>query len=747
MLKRIILAMFMITPLTAISAEYYVSPQGNDEANGSIDHPYKTLHGAVTSIRNWRNSGGSGPVVAYLREGRHQLDSTLVLGVSDGDPSSSQREHSSEAGAGDALSRPYLTFAAYSGETPVVSAGIPVTGWKLLESAPAELPSVVAGKVWVADMPEGMDRFHTLFDDQGRLQRARDDEGFNYTSKGTATELHFPEGRLRNWSNLEDVEVIVRPNKPWVANLLTLKSVNTNTNVATTAQAATYTMSALAGLIAQPYPGQVWVENVLDHLDKPGEWVVNTQTRKIYLWPRDPARGGAPRGILAPSIEELIRVEGKIDYDGPTDVPVRGIAFRGLTFTHADRKAWWEYEQRRGWGMQHDWDMFDRPTAMVRFRGAEDCRVIQCRFVYGGGSGVRFDLHAQRNQVIDSEFANLGEAGVLLLGYGPGTKDVNKHNSIINNHIHHFSEITWHSPGVWAWQSGHNLIKNNHIHHGNYSLVLITGRVSPGRGLNSEGGRTIRHAEIPKGSYQGGEHYAGWSSREKYIHARHNLVEYNELTHAVQLLADGNVIYISGAGTGNIVRYNYIHNNDSITPLQNLRCDNDQHETTFHGNVLFRNYAKGSTILIKGKNYITNNIIYEASPNPFWHRIMLAWNAVTGAVVRKNIIVSHPDDNKKPYGVKKTNKAFVEDCDMDFNLYFHPTKPDWLKAHFTKMRNGGLHPGKEQASVFADPMFNDPEKGDFSFRPGSPALALGIEPLDVSKMGRLDDYSSHISDQ
>ena len=37
-----------------------------------------------------------------------------------------------------------------------------------------------------------------------------------------------------------------------------------------------------------------------------------------------------------------------------------------------------------------------------------------------------------------------------------------------------------------------------------------------------------------------------------------------------------------------------------------------------------------------------------------------------------------------------------------------------------------------------DPLFVDPAGGDFSFRPGSPALALGIEPLDVSKMGRLD---------
>ena len=69
---------------------------------------------------------------------------------------------------------------------------------------------------------------------------------------------------------------------------------------------------------------------------------------------------------------------------------------------------------------------------------------------------------------------------------------------------------------------------------------------------------------------------------------------------------------------------------------------------------------------------------------------------------------------------------------MDANLYFHPTDPHWMDEHLQKMRAVG----KEKASRFADPLFADPAGGDFSFRPGSPALALGIEPLDVSKMGR-----------
>jgi hypothetical protein len=32
-------------------------------------------------------------------------------------------------------------------------------------------------------------------------------------------------------------------------------------------------------------------------------------------------------------------------------------------------------------------------------------------------------------------------------------------------------------------------------------------------------------------------------------------------------------------------------------------------------------------------------------------------------------------------------------------------------------------------------MFVDPEHGDFRFKPGSPALELGIRPIDLSQVG------------
>lgn len=96
------------------------------------------------------------------------------------------------------------------------------------------------------------------------------------------------------------------------------------------------------------------------------------------------------------------------------------LVFDGLTFTHADRFPW---HGRTGWGIQHDWERFDSPSAMVRFRGAENCTVEHCHFTNAGSSGIRFDLYSQNNKVIGNHIEHIGGVGILFAGYGPGTKD------------------------------------------------------------------------------------------------------------------------------------------------------------------------------------------------------------------------------------------------------------------------------------------------------------------------------------
>lgn len=368
---------------------------------------------------------------------------------------------------------------------------------------------------------------------------------------------------------------------------------------------------------------------------------------------------------------------------------------------------------------------------------------------------MRFDLHAQRNQVTDSEFSHLGGAGILLAGYGIGAKDVHRNNDILNNAVHHIGEILAHSGGIFAWQSGYNHIAHNELHDLPYAGILATTRVRTSHYPLGEGGRTIRLDELPQSVREidlDGSHdeYESWLAREPYLHSRQNLIEYNDISDTVQVLTDGNPIYVSGAGTGNVVRYNYLHDNDARTVTETIRLDDDQHHTRIFGNIIERSSGY-STIATKGVNHIINNfIVHSAPPRPRATQdpayISFQWSSARGSIVRNNIIVSDgtggepqgewpwPDIFDVFFGPRGEGAGVprLEETLMDSNIYHHPTDPDWARDHVEHMREFGL----ETETLLTDPGFVDYEGGDYRFSRGSPARMLGIEPLDRSLMGR-----------
>lgn len=429
-----------------VAADFYVAPDGSDAWSGTLpqpdstgsDGPFATLERARDAVR-LQKAGTSTDLKVSIRGGTYPLTETVIFGVEDGGNASAQDGST-------------ITFAAYPGETPVFTSARQITGWEKVTGKLPGLSEAVIGELQVANVAG---TFRTLYDEQGMLPRAQSEP---FVPHGTKTELNFPKGRLKNWPNLADVEIVVRPTWPWMVNVLPLASVDEEAGIARTTIPATYEMNEIG----------CWVENVLEELDKPGEWVLNTKEGKVYLWPRSDSP------VMAPRLTEFIRVEGAIDEQGSQDTPVRNLVFRGLTFKHGDRYTLEEDDA----GTQHDWDVFDKDNALVRLRGTENCTIEQCHFIDSGSGAIRVDLHGQKNKIADNHIEHLGGGGILLCGYGPGTKDVNKNNLVYNNHIHHIGKIYWQSPGIFVCQSGGNRIANNLIHHTNYSGMVISGIVT-----------------------------------------------------------------------------------------------------------------------------------------------------------------------------------------------------------------------------------------------------------------------------
>lgn len=691
------------------AADFYVSPSGNDSNPGSKRQPFATVQRARDAVRESKQRRPNDDYTVLLRGGVYHLNETLVFSLED----SAATGHS-------------ITYASYPNETPILSSGHSITNWRK------------EGKLWVADLPADMKPFLTMYDRTGILSRARG-PGFSPTRDYKSVEgmdkstLPFPSGALKAWPNLSDVEVVIRPSYGWILNILPLESVDEAHGIATTQIPASYPMIKVRwGLRDVNTKGTVWVENALDVLDEPGEWVLNTKERKIYLWPRTET----PEGIEAAQLTELIRVEGDVDYDGPQDKPVRGITFRGISFTRGDRWPW--EKDRNGGTLQHDWEVFDRPTALVRLRGAENISFEKCHWFDSGGAGLRMDLHAQSNRVTDSVLEHLGGTGILLAGYGPGTKNVNRHNEISHNHIHDVGEILWHAAAISVWQSGENRVAYNLIHDVNYTAITVSGRINWNKEGRGDGWKTIRWNEIeklgndaliPKPGYR-----PDWNLRAPFLHGRSNVVERNEIYGVMKKLWDGDAIYVSGTGSGNRVRENFIRDCLSENMCEGIRCDDDQHETIIERNVILRNGGMGVGIASKGANHIINNFIVD--PTPFFqHRGMISLEGVPvdGSIIQRNVLFA-VKPGLRPFALKNvstTPDPHYSETKMDFNLLFNPNDPKWANEHFGKARGEGV----EQNSIVGAPRFRDPENGDFRFKKGSAATKLDIEPIDLRKVG------------
>lgn len=704
MSKHVILLFVIPALLSAVEPTLFVAPGGDDSAPGTRDKPLATLAGARDALRRTRTVGENATV--SIRGGFYEVGETMVFGPQDSG----------------------VTYAAYKGEKPVFAASREITGWKK-----------ESGQIWVADAPPG--RFYALFDAKGMLPRARG-AGFSplklppelvkpiYPAGAGADKsvIYFPSGAIRNWSNLDDVELVIRPRVGWVMNILPLASVDETAGVARTAIPATYEM--------MPYGRQsAWIENVREALDQPGEWVLDSHAKKIHLWPRT----AEPKDIRAPGLREMIRVEG----DEAAGNFVHDIVFRGLTFQHGDRDVWTKDDA----GLQHDWEMFDKPNALLRFRGAEGCTVEHCEFTESAGTGLRLDLHAQRNRILSNNFSHLGGTGVLLSGYGAGTRDVNRHNEVVNNEIHHMGEIYWHSPGILVSQSGGNHIANNLIHHLPYSGIVVCGprpthfSVSAGR----EWGPTMRMSEISVQIERDTsiplaekDNWPDFRLLAPYLHARNNMIENNELYRTVEVLSDGNAIYLSGAGLGNVVRRNIVHDTIAEGAQSAIRTDDQQEGVTIAENIIYR--CAGGGITMKHVNKVENNIVAglierKGREVPLPGYILLRRGPIRGSSLQRNILFH--DGGKATFydeaRVKFWPLAYARDADTDRNLYYCTGDPAAAQDFLDAKHKEGI----DRESVAADPMFADWKAGNFALQPGSPALKLGFVPIDQSKIGLL----------
>ncbi|MDD8026393.1 MAG: right-handed parallel beta-helix repeat-containing protein [Acidobacteriota bacterium] len=158
--------------------------------------------------------------------------------------------------------------------------------------------------------------------------------------------------------------------------------------------------------LAEPHHGYGYTKNqrfrflnVLEELDRPGEWILDRAAGKIYFWPPEaPGAGDVTVSMLA---EPLLSVEGA------SDVSIEGLALA----------------ESRG------------PGAVLR--GASRVRLAGCELVNLGGDAVVIE-GGEADEVRSCDIHDLALGGIRLVG-GDRKTLVPAGHSAVNNDIYRFS--------------------------------------------------------------------------------------------------------------------------------------------------------------------------------------------------------------------------------------------------------------------------------------------------------------------
>jgi hypothetical protein len=529
-----------------VRADFVVATDGSDDNPGTAERPFATLARARDAVRTLKaTSTPRLEVIVLVRGGTYVLREPVVFGPED------------SATAGQ-----HIVYAAYPGEQPVLSGGRAITGWK-----PGR------DKCWVAEVPAargGGWRFTQLFVNGKRQTRARlpdTDDWHRWWTVAPGPEhttvFRFAPGTIKDWPNAQDVEVNLIPQYYWQNQIIPLRKVDDKAHTATLA------VPPPAYAI---YPGNPFrVENVPERVTRPGTWALDTRTGRVTLWPEDGVDPGRAV-VTAPWPSLLVRCEGS----EVGDRLVRGLTFRGLTFTQTAQVPL----ARRD---PNDTGTLDANDCALLLQGVAGCAVEDCRFVQTGGYGVRLKHAATRNRIVGNEFAGCGGGGVLLTGYGPGTRDVNRGNVIAGNHVHHCGAFYWHCAAISLTQSGENVIAFNHVHDLPYAGIMAADcSVDYFREFRGKQGRgfQFRWDEI-------GDDPLTFHSVKRFTHSRKNRIVYNTVHHVMRRLEDGGGIYVGFVGGHNVVRGNLIHGVRDPRAGWGLYTDAESNRERIEGNVVW----------------------------------------------------------------------------------------------------------------------------------------------------------------
>ncbi len=581
-----------------------------------------------------------------------------------------------------------LRFVCTDSTPATFAAWVPVTGFRET--------TVNGTTAWEADIPtvrgERLDAHQFFAADGTRLNRPRYpadgtelypvgvpglDDPFNHQWNDGANAMVYGEGDIPTLSHIEDIQVCMF--HYWNDERLSIRSIDESSRTITFTSTSSMALQESGTGTGAAY----YLDNVYESLGKnPGEVYADHTTGKLYYIPKE---GETLENftLYASDFDELLCIEGM---DGTAESPA--VVFENIAFVGSD---WKTVARQTGQAAS------DIPAA-VNIRTSSHITFHDCTFAHIGNNAVCLHNALAHITFDHCVLRDIGGGGIQIAGVNANhdKPDTNlalvPHDIVIRDClIESYGRVHRNGVGILAQYLYDSEISHNEIHDGYYTAISV-----------------------------------GWSWGYEPHATRNVLVEKNHLYNIGQrLLSDMGGIYTLGLQPGTILRGNLIHDIRSrqyggwgIYPdegstgilIENNICYNFT-EQPFH-----QHYGKD--------NIVRNNIFAFGDGGAFTITRKEEHNSLT---LTGNILVTH---GRPIYAKAPQEYNFVDNGNLIWDYDGDPFCGDTISA--AEVRRLGYF----NDAVIADPLFADPDNGDFTLDPASPAITeLGFSPFDMSDVG------------
>lgn len=527
---------------------FYLSPAGNDENPGTIDHPLRTIQRARDIIAA-RTEPMRTDIYVCLRGGVYPMDAPIEFKPSD----SGNNGH-------------IIHYVAYRNEVPVISGGKRITGWSRYDNnvykATLDRDSKLR-QLYVngqrALMARGSDFSYTSEIKGVGTSRINEDEPWAMSSGTRFAGFTFSKANLEQYKNPDDVELISKAG--FGHHIVSLSAITDSGN----GYAAI--LQEPIGAIAQSVPqdggafisnmpklkavSEFHFQNALELLNAPGQFYFDRRQHILYYYKR-PNEDMGTAEVIAPLSEGLMVLKGS-----SVKTRVANIEFRGITFAYSHYSLTKVAQSYGDTAVQsialYTKYLEDGDEHKVKYTNTTVQRAaIECE----NSSGINF---------IDDVFKHIGEVGLSLgndsndskviggLFYDIGSSAIN-----VGDPKNVYVGDGDFPPDVEGIPTG-DVIENNYLRDlGIESLQAPAVSIFYARDLN------LSHNEISTAPYTGISLGWGWTSftRIKSPHnfsqsAANNKVDYNRIENVMLQMHDGAGIYVLGEQPNSEIVGNY----------------------------------------------------------------------------------------------------------------------------------------------------------------------------------------------